>query len=120
MSQIRIKDNSYYSKENFSYISHLTEKIADKTLEQLEKEGIFVFPELIKESDDITKDQMILQSINDVYQSSNVMGFLGLGKEKLIDELNSYGFNFNCDELGIDKLRSLYYKKECKSKNQNG
>ena len=86
MSQIRIKDNSYYSKENFSYISHLTEKIADKTLEQLEKEGIFVFPELIKESDDITKDQMILQSINDVYQSSNVMGFLGLGKEKLIIE----------------------------------
>ena len=29
---------------------------------------------------------MILQSINDVYQSSNVMGFLGLGKEKLIIE----------------------------------
>ena len=45
---------------------------------------------------------------------------LDIQRNKLIDELNSYGFNFNCDELGIDKLRSLYYKKECKSKNQNG
>ena len=45
---------------------------------------------------------------------------LDIQRNKLIDELNSYGFNFNYSELGIDKLRSLYYKKECKSKNQNG
>ena len=41
-------------------------------------------------------------------------------RRKLIDELNSYGFNFNYDTLGLDKLRSLYYRKECFSKNQNG
>ena len=39
---------------------------------------------------------------------------------KIIDELNSYGFNFNNDELGLDKLRTLYYGKEMFSKNQNG
>ena len=41
-------------------------------------------------------------------------------RRKLIDELNSYGFNFNYDTLGLDKLRTLYYLKECFSKNQNG
>ncbi len=58
-------------------------KICDKTLEQLEREGIFVFPELVRDADDLTKDQMILQSVNDTYRSSNVMGFLGLGGERL-------------------------------------
>ena len=41
-------------------------------------------------------------------------------RRKLIDELNSYGFSFNYDTLGLDKLRTLYYRKECFSKNQNG
>ena len=41
-------------------------------------------------------------------------------RKALIDELNSYGFNFNFDELGLDKLRTLYYKKDMYSKNQNG
>ena len=37
----------------------------------------------------------------------------------LIDELNSYGFNFDYNILGLDRLRTLYYKKEMYSKNQN-
>lgn len=41
-------------------------------------------------------------------------------RKAIIDELNSYGFNFNYDTLGLDKLRTLYYKKEMYSKNQNG
>ena len=41
-------------------------------------------------------------------------------RRKLIDELNSYGFNFSYDTLGLDKLRTLYYKKEMFSLNQNG
>ncbi len=82
----RIKDNNKVPKESLADISHLVEKIADKTLEQLEKEGIFVFPELIREANDITKDQMVLQSFNNDYFSSNVMGFLGFGNEKLIIE----------------------------------
>lgn len=38
----------------------------------------------------------------------------------LIDELNSYGFTFKYNDLGIDKLRTLYFGKEQYSKNQNG
>ena len=41
-------------------------------------------------------------------------------RNALIDELNSYGFDFSYDILGLDKLRTLYYKKEMYSKNQNG
>ena len=41
-------------------------------------------------------------------------------RKMLIDELNSYGFNFDYDKLGLDKLRTLYYKKEMFSQNQNG
>ena len=37
----------------------------------------------------------------------------------LIDELNSYGFDFSYNDLGIDKLRTLYYREEKYIKNQN-
>ena len=55
------------------------------------------------------------------FDNSNYYEYdLDTQRNKLIDELNSYGFNFNYDELGLDKLRTLYYGKECTSKNQNG
>ncbi len=45
---------------------------------------------------------------------------LDVQRNALINELNSYGFDFDYDTLGLDKLRTLYYKKEMYSKNQNG
>ncbi len=86
MKQLRIKDNSRISKDEFYEIPHLVKSIADKTLGELEKEGVFVFPECVKDADDLTDDQMILRSINDEYCSSNVMGFLGRGDERLVIE----------------------------------
>lgn len=80
---MKIRDNSVYDKAAFSELSGLTSRIANKTLEQLEREGVFVFPELLKNSDDLTKDQMVLQSVNDTYRSSNVMGFIGYGNKQL-------------------------------------
>ena len=84
MKLLKIKDNSQQKKDAFSNIGTLTGKIADKTLEQLEREGIFVFPEIVKDAKDITRDQMIIRSINDTYRSGNVMGFLGCGRNMLI------------------------------------
>ena len=86
MKVLKIKDNNLNKKDDFSEIRTVTGKIADKTLEQLEREGIFVFPEIIKDAEDITRDQMILQSVNDSHRSGNVMGFLGCGDERLIIE----------------------------------
>ncbi len=86
MKQLKIKDNSQISKERFSDYSMITNKIANKTLEQLEREGVFVFPELISDTDDLVKEQLILQSINDSYRTGNVMGFIGCGNERLVIE----------------------------------
>jgi len=86
MKLLRIKDNSQQKKDTFSQVEKLTGKIADKTLAQLEREGVFVFPETIKDAEDISQDQMILQSVNDTYRSGNVMGFLGCGDERLVIE----------------------------------
>ena len=86
MKLCRIKDNATQKKEIFSDISNLINKIADKTLEQLQREGVFVFPEYVMDAEDITKDQMILQSVNDSYRSGNIMGFIGCGDERLIIE----------------------------------
>ncbi len=86
MKQFRVKDNTQVRKEDFSEIAGLSGKIADKTLEQLEREGIFVFPETVDEAEDITRDQFILQSVNDSYRCGNVMGFIGCGDERLVVE----------------------------------
>lgn len=74
MKMLRIKDNSQYTKDAFSDIGTLTSKIVDKTLEQLEREGVFIFPEIVNDAEDVTQDDMIIQSVNNTYRSSNIMG----------------------------------------------
>lgn len=84
MKLLRIKDNALLKKSVFSDVAHLTGRLADKTLEQLEREGLFLFPALVRSAEDLTGGQMILQSVNDAYRTGNVMGFLGCGDERLI------------------------------------
>ncbi len=84
---MRIKDNdTNISRESLTEIGKLVEKVENKTLGQMRKEGILVFPNSLNESNDLTDDQMILKSYNNVYQSGNVMGFIGYEKEKLVIE----------------------------------
>ena len=66
MKLLKIKDNTQVKIDSFTDIGNLTDKIADKTLEQLEREGVFVFPEFVIDAEDITKDQMILQSLQTI------------------------------------------------------
>lgn len=104
MRLLKIKDNSQHKKDTFSDIGILTGKIADKTLEQLEREGVFVFPEIVKDAEDITRDQMIIQSVNDTYRSGNVMGFLGCGDERLIIESRFSGDEDYFFQYILDKV----------------
>lgn len=66
-----------------------------------------------------------LQQIDDiglmVYFDNSEYYNLPLNEQriKLIGELNSYGFDFKYEDLGLDKLRTLYYGKEMYSLNQN-
>ena len=84
MNILNINDNSQKDKTEFLNILKIVDKVADKTLNDLEKEGIFIFPNYLKESKDLTDDQMILQSYNNVYRTSNVMGILGCNDERLV------------------------------------
>ena len=93
MKLLKIKDNSQHKKSSFYEIENLTRKIADKTLCQLECEGVFIFPETIKDIKDISMDEMILRSVNNTYHSGNVMGFIGCGDERLIIESRFCGEN---------------------------
>lgn len=67
-----------------------------------------------------------LQEIEDVgllvyYDNSDYYNLsLDDQRMRLIDELNKYGFDLKYSDLGLDKLRTLYYKKKMYSKNQNG
>ncbi len=83
---MKIKDNSSLTMFECSDILGIVEKISNKTLERLEKEGIFVFPNILRDSEDITKEQFVLQTVNDTIKTGNVMGFLGLGSERLVIE----------------------------------
>ena len=84
MTHLRIEDNTRVDQKKFHKVSRLAEKIANKTLGCLANEGILVFPEQIKEAQDITREQMILESINHQYRSGNLMGFLGYEQERLL------------------------------------
>lgn len=105
MKLLRIKDNARQKKDTFSEIGNLIGRIADKTLEQLEREGVFVFPETVKDAKDIVREQMIIRSVNDTYRSGNVMGLLGCGDERLIiasrfgRKDNDYFFQYLLDRV---------------------
>ena len=84
MNLLRIRDNSQIKKEAFYKIKKLETKILNVTLKNLEKEGVFVFPKVILESEDLEQSQIILQDENGVYKTSNIMGFIGYGDERLV------------------------------------
>lgn len=86
MKLLRVKDNRPVPKSDFAPIQSLVDKIADKTLSELEKEGVFVFPERIHDAPDIEEEQVILQSYNTSYRTGNIMGFVGFGSERLAIE----------------------------------
>ena len=79
MNWLRVKDNSAVEKSDFSVIPNLSKHLADKTLKQLEREGVFMLSNSIQNADDVTEDQMVLQGFNSCYRTSNIMGFFGLG-----------------------------------------
>ena len=83
MKRMKVNDNGFINKDAFAIIPALTEKIADKTLEELEKEGVFVFPDTVGDLDGMERDQVILQSVNETFRTGNVMGFIGIGDERL-------------------------------------
>ena len=86
MNLFRVKDNRTLPKNDFASVRNIVNRIADKTLRELEQEGVFVFPEKINDASDIEEEQVILQSYNACYRTSNIMGFVGYGNESIAIE----------------------------------
>ncbi|WP_225047647.1 McrC family protein [Lacticaseibacillus kribbianus] len=80
---MQLRDNTRYKQAELDGIPNVVKSVADKTLLQLEREGLLVFPPVVSHSNGLTEDQMILQHVNSEYRTSNVMGFLGHGQERL-------------------------------------
>lgn len=84
MNPFRVKDNCALPKSDFSSVQNVVNRISDKTLRELEREGVFVFPRKVQDAPDIEEEQVILQSYNDCYRTSNIMGFIGYGNESVV------------------------------------
>ena len=119
-------DNNLLANIN---ISEINQEELNKYEKQLSNYGYKKVFDTIKKDHHYYKEGMNskiqLQEIDNIgllvyFDNSNYYGYdLDTQRNKIIDELNSYGFNFNYNELGLDKLRTLYYGKEMYSKNQN-
>ena len=83
---MQITDNQQsISKEEFiAKYPKISQALLDRTLDNLSQEdSIFIFPNDLKNSPDLDKDQKILETVNQKIKTGNVIGFLGCGQERL-------------------------------------
>lgn len=83
---MRTTDNHHeIAKEDFvAEYPKLNKLLLDRTLESLfQDERIFIFPNDLKNSPDLEKDQKIFETVNKEVKTGNVIGFLGYGQERL-------------------------------------
>ena len=83
---MQLTDNQQgLNKEEFiTEYPKISQVLLDRTLDNLSQEdSIFIFPNDLKNSPDLDKDQKILETVNQIIKTGNVIGFLGCGQERL-------------------------------------
>ena len=80
---LKVADNSKKKREDFICIQNLVDHIADKKLEELGQEGVFVFSSSLNEiegwSRELDEEQVILKSEKENYVTGNNYGHFGYG-----------------------------------------
>ena len=113
---MRITDNQHkIVKEEFvEEYPKLSNLLLDRTLESLSQdERVFIFPNDLKNSPDLGKDQKIFETVNQKIKTGNVIGFLGCGQERLTissrfsDESNDYFLHYLLQKVFHINLTSL-------------
>ena len=113
---IRITDNQHrIAKEDFvAEYPKLSQALLDRTLDNLcKEENIFIFPNDLKNSPDLEKDQKIFETVNQKIKTGNVIGFLGCGQERLTissrfsDESNDHFLHYLLHKVLHINLTSL-------------
>ena len=83
---MQLTDNQQaLNKEEFiTEYPKISQVLLDRTLDNLsQEESIFIFPNDLKNSPDLDKEQKILETVNQKINTGNVIGFLGCGQERL-------------------------------------
>ena len=84
MMQITDNQQSISKEEFIAKYPKISQVLLDRTLDNLSQEdSIFIFPNDLKNSPDLDKDQKILETVNQKIKTGNVIGFLGCGQERL-------------------------------------
>ena len=113
---MQITDNQHrLAKEDFvAEYPKLSQALLDRTLDNLSKEdNIFIFPNDLKNSPDLEKDQKIFETVNQKIKTGNVIGFLGCGQERLTissrfsDESNDHFLHYLLQKVLHINLTSL-------------
>ena len=113
---MRITDNQHkIVKEEFvEEYPKLSNLLLDRTLESLSQdERVFIFPNDLKNSSDLEKDQKIFETVNQKIKTGNVIGFLGCGQERLTissrfsDESNDHFLHYLLHKVLHINLTSL-------------
>ena len=111
-----ITDNQHrIAKEDFvAEYPKLSQALLDRTLDNLSKEdSIFIFPNDLKHSPDLDKDQKIFETVNQKIKTGNVIGFLGCDQERLMissrfsDESDDYFLHYLLQKILNINLTSL-------------
>ena len=53
MKPLRVKDNTSFDTSVIFNVKNLVKNIINKTLKQLESEGVFIFPSAVKNTEDL-------------------------------------------------------------------
>ena len=54
MKPLRVKDNTSFDTSVIFNVKNLVKNIINKTLKQLESEGVFIFPSAVKNTEDLS------------------------------------------------------------------
>ena len=113
---MRITDNQHrIAKEDFvAEYPKLSQALLDRTLDNLSiEDSIFIFPNDLKNSSDLERDQKIFETFNQEVKTGNVIGFLGYGQERLTissrfsDESNDHFLHYLLQKVLNINLTSL-------------
>lgn len=113
---MRITDNHYkIAREDFvAEFPNLSQALLDRTLDNLSiEDSIFIFPNDLKNSSDLERDQKIFETFNQEIKTGNVIGFLGYGQERLTiasrfsDEYNDHFLHYLLQKVLNINLTSL-------------
>lgn len=84
MMQLTDNQQGLNKEEFITEYPKISQVLLDRTLDNLSQEdSIFIFPNDLKNSPDLDKDQKILETVNQKIKTGNVIGFLGCGMERL-------------------------------------